>query len=247
MVAPAQLSEKEPVVTPHQVWEARTRIVLSPVAPPSILGLYGFMGATLMVGAWQAGWYGDVTTPIVVFPFAMVFGGIAQFAAGLFSYRARDGLGTAVHGTWGSFWIAFGIFWLLVATHVITAKPLGAPQPNFAMWFVVLTLVTTAAALAALAVNLGQAQVLLFLAAGSGVTAAGFWGGSLWLLHAGGWLFVISAALAWYAATALMLYGTFKRVILPLGALKLSANIPGGQPFDPVAYPEGMPGSRVGQ
>jgi hypothetical protein len=37
-------------------WRARTRVVLSPMAAPSIIGLFGFMGATLMVGAWQAGW-----------------------------------------------------------------------------------------------------------------------------------------------------------------------------------------------
>jgi succinate-acetate transporter protein len=247
MVTPAVLDETDHGMTPHQLWESRARIVLTPVAPPSILGLYGFMGATLMVGAWQAGWYGDVSTPLIVFPFAAVFGGIAQFVAGIVAFRARDGLATAMHGTWGSFWIGFGIFWLLVATHVLFAKPLGAPQPSFAMWFVVLTLVTAAGALAAVAVNIGFAQLLAFLAAGSGVTAGGFWAGSLTALHVGGWLFVISAALAWYAATAMMLYGTFKRVILPMGNLKAAANIPGGQPYHPIGYPEGMPGVRVGQ
>src|SRR5579875_1529885 len=40
----------------HALWEARTRVFLQPLAPPSIIGLLGFMGATLMVGAWQAGW-----------------------------------------------------------------------------------------------------------------------------------------------------------------------------------------------
>lgn len=40
----------------HAFWEDHTRIVLTPYSPPSIIGLYGFMGATLMVGAWQAGW-----------------------------------------------------------------------------------------------------------------------------------------------------------------------------------------------
>lgn len=247
MVAPVQLTETDARPTPHEVWESRARIVLSPVAPPSILGLYGFMGATLMVGAWQAGWYGSVATPLILFPFAAVFGGVAQFSAALFSFRARDGLATAMHGTWGSFWMAFGIFYLLVATHVLVAKPLGAPNPDFAMWFVVLALITAGGAVAAMAVNLGLFQVLSFLAAGAAVTAAGFWGGNLTVLHIGGWLFVISAALAWYAATAMMLYGTFKKVILPMGNLKMAANIPGGEPFEPVAYPKGMPGVRVGQ
>lgn len=247
MVQPAQLQEPPSEPTPQQMWEARTRLVLTPIAPPSIVGLYGFMGATMMIGAWQAGWYGNVSTPLIVFPFAMVFGGIAQFIAGQHAFRARDGLGAAVHSTWGSFWIAFGIYWVLVAGHVLVAKPLGAPQPNFAIWFVVLALITSVCAVASVAVNLGFTQVLTFLAAGSAVTAAGFWGGDLDVLRAGGWLFVISAGVAFYAATAMVFYGTFKRVILPLGALKMSANIPGGEPFDPVSYPQGMPGARIGQ
>src|SRR5919198_1326377 len=35
-----------------------TRVVLQPVAAPSILGLYGFAGATFIVAANLAGWYG---------------------------------------------------------------------------------------------------------------------------------------------------------------------------------------------
>jgi uncharacterized protein len=46
-----------------------------------------------------AGWYGnDTSTPWVLFPFALAFGGIAQLLAGMWSYRARDGLATAMHG-----------------------------------------------------------------------------------------------------------------------------------------------------
>src|SRR5919199_5006478 len=83
-----------------------TRVVLQPIAAPSVLGLFGFAGATFIVAANLAGWYGNhVTTPLVLAPFALVFGGIAQFFAGMWAYRARDGLATAMHGMWGSFWI----------------------------------------------------------------------------------------------------------------------------------------------
>jgi hypothetical protein len=30
-------------------------VFLTPIAAPSIMGLFGFMIATLMLGAWQAG------------------------------------------------------------------------------------------------------------------------------------------------------------------------------------------------
>src|SRR5690348_2256692 len=94
------------------------RIFLQPVAAPSVLGLFGFAGATFMVATNLAGWWGNTTTsPLLLFPFAAIFGGVAQFLAGMWAYKARDALATAMHGTWGSFWIAYGILWWLIANH----------------------------------------------------------------------------------------------------------------------------------
>lgn len=221
--------------------------MLSPVAAPSILGLFGFMGATLIVAAWMAGWYGNASTPLVLFPFALFFGGVAQFLAGMWAYKARDGLATAMHGTWGSFWIAFGVLQLLFATHVLTPKPLGAVNIDFAWWFIVLALVTGMGALASLAENLGLFAVLATLATGSGFAAAGDYGGYLTSIHIAGWLFVVSAACAWYVASALMLENSFGRVILPLGKWNRRANVPGRTVAYPVEYEHGMPGAKVGQ
>ncbi len=96
-----------------------TRINLQPIAAPSILGLYAFAGSTLMVAANMAGWYGNSDTALYLIPFTTVFGGIAQFVAGMWAYKARDAIATAMHGTWGSFWIGFGILQLLMATGTI--------------------------------------------------------------------------------------------------------------------------------
>ena len=56
---------------------------LFPIAPPAILGLFGFAGATFMVAARMAGWYGSAESPSFLFPFAAMFGGLAQFLAGM--------------------------------------------------------------------------------------------------------------------------------------------------------------------
>lgn len=246
-MAPRHAAAAEYVADDATMWASRARVVLTPIAAPSILGLFGFMAATIMVGAWQAGWYGDAKTPLIIFPFAMVFGGLAQLVAAFYSFRARDGVAVGVHGAWGSFWIGWGILQLLVATHVLSAVPLGAYNPSLAMWFVGLTVVTISGALATTAKNLGIAAVLWSLAAGSALTAAGLWAPSLGVLRVGGWLFVISAGLAWYAATAMMLEGAYGRTILPMGKFTKAANIPGRSPSNPIEYPAGMPGVRVGQ
>src|SRR3954449_2635449 len=125
-----------------------TRIFLQPIAAPSILGLFGFAGATFIVAANVAGWYGNhTTTPLVLAPFAMVFGGLAQLLAGMWAYRARDGIATAMHGMWGSFWLAYGILNLLAATGAITI-PTGS-FPELGYWFLALAAITAAGALAA--------------------------------------------------------------------------------------------------
>src|ERR1700756_4931567 len=43
-------------------------------------------------------------------------------------------------------------------------------------------------------------------------------GGSTWLLHAGGWCGVVTAAVAWYTSAAGVVNGMAQRVVLPVGA-----------------------------
>jgi hypothetical protein len=77
---------------------------------------------TFMVSAHIAGWYGDAASPLYLFPFAAMFGGVAQLAAGMWAHRARDAIATAVHGMWGSFWLAYGILYLLAATGDLASR-----------------------------------------------------------------------------------------------------------------------------
>ncbi len=230
----------------HAAWESRTRVVLTPIAAPSILGLFGFMGATLMVAANMAGWYGTSTTsPLFLFPFALTFGGIAQLLAAMWSYKARDGLATAVHGTWGSFWIGYGILYAFGAAGAFAIPANKFPELGF--WFIVLASITWVAAAAAAFENLGLFSVLLTLAAGSTLAAIGLMTGTLGVTRAAGWVLAFSAFFAWYTASAMMLEGMFRRVVLPLGKWKVAANVPGHTMLDPIEYPDGMPGVRAGQ
>jgi hypothetical protein len=244
---PRHSFEELAVAEDHEGWMARSRVSLTPIAAPSIMGLFGFMIATLMLGAWQAGWYGSAVTPLLIWPFALAAGGVLQSIAAIVSFRARDGVAVAAHTAWGSFWIAWGILELLVSTHVLPFIPLGVTDPSFAMWFVGLAAVTSFAALGALAQNLGIFTVLSTLTAAAALTAAGDFAGSLGTLQAGGWLFVVSAAAAWLTAGAMVLEHSFGRTIIPLGRWSARANIPGARATDPLAYPAGMPGVRVGQ
>src|SRR5689334_2722516 len=76
---------------------ARPRVYLQPIAAPSVLGLFGFAGATFIVAANMAGWYGNASTPGYLFPFAAFFGGLAQFPAGMWAYSGSSSKRTFSH------------------------------------------------------------------------------------------------------------------------------------------------------
>jgi hypothetical protein len=229
-------------------WRSQTRVVLQPIAAPSILGLFGFAGATFIVAANLTGVVGDASSPSVLFPFAAVFGGLTQLLAGMWAYRARDGVATAMHGTWGSFWIAYGILQVLHLTHAVAVPPVGEASSELALWFWVLAAITAAGTIAAAAESIALTFVLAALAAGSGFAAGSWMNGNAALMHAAGWIFVGSAGLAFYLASALMIAGAWGRTILPIGKPSgRRRNVPGEPFMDPIEFEYGEPGVRQGQ
>jgi uncharacterized protein len=222
-----------------------TRVMLQPIAAPSILGLFGFAGATFIVAAHLAGWYGTEESPAFLFPFAAMFGGLAQFLAGMWAYKARDGIATAMHGMWGSFWLAYGLLNLLVAVGVYKI-PTGS-FPELGYWFLALAAITALGALAAVAESISLLAVLSSLAIGSAFLAIHYLTGTGWWETAGGWILIASAVAATYTAGAMMLEGAWGRVVLPLGKPEREANVPGARMTRPVQYEHTEPGIRMGQ
>lgn len=240
----------------HIDWAARTRIFLTPVAAPSILGLFGFASSTFMVAAYLAGWCGQSQSTAGVLsnlaPFTLFFGGLAQFLAGMWSYRARDAIGTAMHGMWGAFWMAFGVFFILVGTHALplVTTSLGRQFVPFSYWFYTLAVLTGCGFIAALFKNAGLSAVLFLLAAGSACVAIGFSSGITTWYRVGGYILIGSAGFAVYTAFALMLQEAVGRVVLPLGLYPYNRKDhwkPGVELARPQAYEQGMPGSKIGQ
>ena len=233
----------------HRLWESRARVVLTPVAAPSILGLFGFAAATLMVSSNLAGWWGTTKSLVYLVPFCITFGGVAQFLAGMWSYKARDGLATAMHGMWGSFWIAWGFLELLMAAKVIPMPAHAAVYfPAFGFWFIMLGLLTGIGAIAAIPRGAGLVGTLGCLSAGSCLLACSFLSGSLAVREAAGWVLVASVGFAIYTAAALLFVeASGGKTVLPLGKRSKEANIPTMRVVDPIEYPLGMPGVKVGQ
>ncbi len=205
--------------------DPQPRVFLQPIAAPSILGLYGLAGATFMVAAQMVHWFGSTQTTLLLVPFAAIFGGLAQFLAGMWAYKARDGVATAVHGMWGAFWMAFGVLALIMASGkaVEPGRPLF---PELGYWFIVLAAITWVCTGAAAAENRALVTVLTFLAAGSTISAIGLLVGVEGLMILAGYLFIICAIAAWYTASALMLNEAFGREVWSLGRTEFSRQMP---------------------
>jgi succinate-acetate transporter protein len=193
-------------------------IFLQPVAGASILGLLAFAAASFVFGAQYAGWKGFADNAFLG-PILVVFFGLAQFAAAMWAYRAREGLSTAFHGMWGAYWVALGAVSFVYAARWLTAPAAGLGGP-VGYGFLALAFVSGACAAAALATNFTLFCAKLAITGGSIAFAVGMLTGSAVAFTTGGYLFIVSAALAWYTSTAMMFEDAFGRVILPLGEFR---------------------------
>jgi succinate-acetate transporter protein len=228
-------------------WRDHARVFLQPIAAPSILGLFGFAVATFMVTAYHVGWYGKPTSPLLIFPFATAAGGIAQGAAALWAYKARDGLATAIHGIWGAFWLGYGFLNFMIALKLVPAPLPHHAVPELGYWFYTLAAITLAGMIASLGENLAITGVLAPLWVGAALLGVFYTVGGKGWEYAGAYVTMASAFMAFYAATAMMLASAFGRVLFPLGKYRREANAPGGRPVYPIQFEWGEPGVKQGQ
>jgi uncharacterized protein len=190
---------------------------LQTVADPAPLGLGAFALTTFILSAHNA--FGGGMTPLLAFyGFAIFYGGLAQFMAGMFEFRNGNAFGATAFATYGAFWMGLAAFvtlilmgkvsgpdiarslgWILLAFAVFnTYMLLWSARLNMAVFLVFLTLEIT--------------EILLFLgnflgeAAGTGLVALG------------GYVGILTALVAWYASAALLINGMTGRTVLPAGA-----------------------------
>jgi uncharacterized protein len=82
--------------------------VPTPIADPGPLGLAAFALTTFVLSMFNAGLVSDKGEP-VVFALALTYGGIAQFAAGLWEFRTGNTFGAVAFCSYGAFWLSFWV------------------------------------------------------------------------------------------------------------------------------------------
>src|ERR1700742_4865217 len=79
-------------------------------ADPGPLGLAGFALTTFVLSMFNAGLVNKAGEPVVL-GLALAYGGIAQFAAGMWEFRTGNTFGAVAFTSYGAFWVSF---WALI-------------------------------------------------------------------------------------------------------------------------------------
>jgi uncharacterized protein len=188
------------------------------IADPGPLGLAGFALTTFVLSVFNAGLI--KTGDGVVLGLALAYGGIAQFAAGMWEFVKGNTFGAVAFASFGGFWISF--WWLL--NHLPANAKGNDLAHGIGVYLLAWGIFTTYMFIASLRTTGAVAAVFVFLAATfiflalgafamstANLAAANYSG----LYKVGGWLGLITAILAWYASFAAVTNSTFKRVVLP--------------------------------
>ncbi len=188
-------------------------------ADPAPLGLAGFALTTFLLSGHNASFIPDL---IWVGP-ALFYGGAAQLLAGMWEFRNRNVFGATAFSTYGGFWLALGAFVVLANTTKFAASFQGPDLTNALAWFLFAFAVFNLYMLiGSLRVNVAVFFVFFTLQLTEIALVVGFFrlshGDSAWWLHFGGWLGILTAAVAWYTSAAGVWNGQSGRKVLPTGS-----------------------------
>jgi succinate-acetate transporter protein len=187
-----------------------------PAADPAPLGLAGFALTTFLLSGHNASFIPDV---IWIGP-ALFYGGLVQLLAGMWEFRNRNVFGATAFSTYGGFWLALGIFVVLISTTAL-GKGIADVDSGLAWFLLAFAIFNTYMLLWSMRVSGAVFIVFLTLEITEIVLVIGFFnlahGGTPWWLHAGGWVGILTAAAAWYASAAGVVNGMAGRAVVPVG------------------------------
>lgn len=142
----------------------------------------------------------------------------------MWEFRNRNVFGATAFTTYGGFWMGLGLFIILgVDTSRFLAGYTGGDLTNALAWFLfAFAVFNTYMLLASVRVNTAVFPVFFTLEITEILLVIGFFRVShdataTWVLHAGGWAGIATAAVAWYASAAGVMNGVAGKTVLPVG------------------------------
>jgi len=178
------------------------------------LALAAFAVTTFMLSMINSGIMNAGITP-VVFGVALMFGGLTQLIAGVLQFRTGNTFGGVLFSTFGAFWLSL----FAIAEFFLKDVPAAQTGHALGLFLYAFGIFTVWIFAASFRTNVVVVVALAGLAATFFVLGAGNYGGSTGLVHAGGYLGLIVAALAAYLSCAELCEASYKRAVLPVWPL----------------------------
>lgn len=187
------------------------------VADPGPLGLGAFALTTFVLSAHNAGWAPD----LIWIGLAFFYGGVAQFAAGMWEFKRNNTLAATAFTTYGSFWLSLALFVVFgelgwFPEDFNEERALGFFLAAFFIYNTALLLCSLMAAFALTMVFFFLEVTLLCLFIGK-FRHQGPREHATWSI-AGGYFGIITAIVAWYTSFAILFNVHAKRTIIPVGS-----------------------------
>ena len=183
------------------------------VADAIPLGLAAFAAGNFVVSAVSAGW-APIGGLIVAIPVLLVYAGITQFIAGMWSFRKSDTFAATTFGTFGAFNTLFATALLLSATGFFTLDSISA-RITLGITLAMFALISAYLAYAGMGISPVVVAILGFLAAEYALLSAGFFIGiPNPAVVAGGYCGIVSSLLAFYGSAAVVINSVARREVL---------------------------------
>ena len=183
---------------------------LQSVADPAPLGLAAFAMTTFALSLMNANIW-----PAAIFPalaLALVYGGFAQLLAGMWEFVRKNTFGALAFTSYGAFWISYYVF---VKFLVGALKPALVPSAA-GVFLLGWTIFTFYMLIASMRVSGAVVAVFFVLTITFVLLTIGAFNSNSTITHIGGWVGIVTAALAWYASAAGVINETFKKALVPV-------------------------------
>ncbi len=151
----------------------------------------------------------------VVFGVALMFGGITQLIAGVIQLRAGNTFGGVLFSTFGAFWMSL----FAIAEYFLKSVPPAQVGHALGLYLFGFGIFTVWIWLASFRTNVVVTVALFLLAITFFILGAGNYNASTGLVHAGGYLGLVVAAMAAYLSCAELCEASYGRWVLPVWSL----------------------------
>ncbi len=174
---------------------------------PAVVGLSGFGLTTLLLQFHNIGLIGY--GPVLAM--AIIFGGLAQFLAGLMEQKLGNSFGFAAFTSYGSFWIGLAIIWLLNHYGVYACNHI-----EVGFYLLAWTLFTVILWIASWFVHGAMASTFTTLLLGFILLDLGHFVNPVFNVAAG-YVLIVCALIAWYMMAVIVINEVSGREILKNG------------------------------